>query len=164
MRFVFFFLSALILLTPPAQAAPLKAAKIYVFKSMRTMMLIDDQGKLIKSYRVALGKSPVGRKRQQGDLKTPEGLYYIEDRNIESNYFLSLKISYPNQRDWEHAERFGLEPGSMIMIHGLPNGRSWMGKNHIQKDWTDGCIAVTNEEIKEIWQLVDDGTPIEIQP
>lgn len=159
-----FFLLALIIAIPTAQARPPKAAKIFVFKSQRVMMLVDEQGKLLKSYRVALGKSPIGRKRQRGDNKTPEGIYYIEDRNVESNYHLSLKISYPNNSDWQNAERFGVRPGDMIMIHGLPNGRSWMGKEHIKKDWTEGCIAVTNEEIQEIWQLVDDGTPIEIKP
>lgn len=159
-----FALLILLLAIPAAQARPVKAAKIFVFKSQRAMILVDDQGKQIKHYQIALGKNPVGRKRQRGDNKTPEGIYYISDRNIESNYYLSLKISYPNPNDWEHAERFGLRPGDMIMIHGLPNGRSWMGKEHVKKDWTEGCIAVTNEEIQEIWQLVDDGTPIEIKP
>lgn len=118
----------------------------------------------MKTYKVALGKNPIGHKRREGDHRTPEGRYYIETRNPDSAYHLSLKISYPNDQDWNMAQRYGYSPGGLIMIHGLPNGKEWIAPHHRKKDWTEGCIAVTNEEIREIWSLVDDGTPIDILP
>ena len=128
------------------------------------MVLRDRAGQPIRTYKIALGKNPIGHKRKQGDKKTPEGRYYIDGRNPDSNYHLSLKISYPNPKDWAAADRYGHSPGNMIMIHGLPNGKEWIRDVHTSKDWTDGCIAVNNEEIREIWSLVEDGTPIHIWP
>ncbi|GAB6182501.1 L,D-transpeptidase family protein [Thermodesulfovibrio hydrogeniphilus] len=122
------------------------------------------EGKILKAYRVALGKNPVGAKYAQGDGKTPEGRYYIVGRNPNSNFYKSLKISYPNERDIEKAIRLGVNPGGGIMIHGLSKNVEYLGKYHILDDWTEGCIAVTNEEMDEIWMLVAEGTPIEILP
>jgi murein L,D-transpeptidase YafK len=122
------------------------------------------EGKVLKTYKVALGKHPVGPKTREGDMRTPEGLYRIDGRNAHSQFHKSLHISYPNARDRERAQKLGVKPGGDIMIHGLPNGQGSVGKAHLQSDWTWGCIAVTDEEIEEIWRLVPDGTVIEIRP
>jgi murein L,D-transpeptidase YafK len=157
-------------LMPDEAAAPfdiedVKAAKIVVYKAERRMDLFDKQGNPIRSYRVSLGKNPVGDKLQEGDGKTPEGKYYIDTRNPESRYHLSLRISYPNKSDLWRAKRLGVDPGGDIFIHGLPNNKSWMSwKYNKQKDWTDGCIAVNDKEIREIWEMVPDGIPIYIKP
>ncbi len=121
-------------------------------------------GKLLKRYPIALGGHPAGHKQRQGDRRTPEGRYTISGRNPKSSYHLSLRISYPNEADRQRAFKAGVDPGGDIMIHGLPNGQADLGASHRDYDWTDGCIAVTNEEIEEIWSLVPDGTPIRIDP
>ncbi|MCX7987879.1 MAG: L,D-transpeptidase family protein [Thermodesulfovibrio sp.] len=136
---------------------------IIVMKSKRIMFLMNE-GKILKAYKIALGKSPVGKKTIQGDGKTPEGRYFIIDRNPNSSFYKSLRISYPNDRDIENAKKAGLNPGGDIVIHGLSKKVEYLGKYHIIEDWTEGCIAVTNEEMDEIWRLVPDGTPIEILP
>lgn len=136
---------------------------IVVIKSKRVMFLFSE-GKIIKAYKIALGKNPAGKKTVQGDGKTPEGRYLIIDRNPNSNFYKSLKISYPNPSDIERANQLGMPPGGDIMIHGLSKNIQYLGKYHILEDWTEGCIAVTNEEIDEIWEIVQDGTPIEILP
>jgi murein L,D-transpeptidase YafK len=143
---------------------PLVAAKIIVFKSERRMELLDVKSEILKTYEVSLGGNPEGPKSQQGDSKTPEGIYKISGRNPGSSYHLSLRISYPNKQDIVKAEPLGVSPGGDIFIHGLPNGRGFLGFQHLLYDWTDGCIAVTNQEIEEIWNMVPDDTPIEIRP
>jgi murein L,D-transpeptidase YafK len=140
-----------------------KADRIVVNKAKRELLLYRS-GVLIRSYRIALGKHPIGPKMRQGDSKTPEGAYTISGRNAQSAYHKSLRISYPNAADRERAKRQGVEPGGDIMVHGLPNAQGFVGAAHRLFDWTDGCIAVTNEEIEEIWLLVPDGTPIQINP
>lgn len=141
------------------------AAKIIVYKTKRVMELLDKNHHLLKRYKIALGAQPKGHKTQEGDEKTPEGLYQISGRNPKSKYYLSLRISYPNRQDITQAEKRGVFPGGDIMIHGLPNGAGWLGAMHLFRDtWTDGCIALTNEEIEEIWDIVPDKTPIEILP
>ena len=139
------------------------ADKVLVLKSARTLQLLD-HGKVLKQYKVALGSKPVGKKDRQGDHKTPEGSYFLDRRNEHSQFYRSLHISYPNEEDRQSARQSGLTPGGDIMIHGLPNGFGWIGKHHRLRDWTDGCIAVTNDEMDEIWRAVPDGTPIEIKP
>ncbi len=136
---------------------------IIVMKSKRIMLLLQE-GKIIRAYKIALGKNPIGKKSIQGDGKTPEGTYYIVDKNPNSRFYKSLKISYPNEKDLEQAQKGGVNPGGDIMIHGLSKKVEFLGKYHIIEDWTEGCIAVTNEEIDEIWELVPKGTPIEILP
>ena len=143
--------------------AGVKADSILVAKARRELHLVDD-GKILKTYKVALGFSPVGHKQQEGDGKTPEGKYVIDFRKRDSSFHRALHVSYPNAADRASARRRGVSPGGAIMIHGLPNGSGAMGKLHLTSDWTLGCIAVTNEEIEEIWRAVDDGTPIEIRP
>ena len=142
---------------------PKKADKVLVFKHNHELQLLN-QGKAFKTYKVALGGDPIGPKLQQGDHKTPEGFYVFDRRNSKSQFHRALHISYPNAEDLARAHKKGVPPGGDIMLHGLPNGYGAVGPAHRLKDWTDGCIAVTNEEIEEIWKLVPDGTPIEIRP
>lgn len=137
--------------------------RVLVLKKARILRLLD-RGRALKEYRVALGGEPIGPKTRQGDHKTPEGMYVLDRRNAHSKFYRSIHISYPNTADRARARRLGISAGGDIMIHGLPNGYGWIGKEHRSRDWTDGCIAVTNEEMDEIWKAVPDGTPIEIRP
>ena len=127
-------------------------------------MSIFRDGKSLKTYRVALGGNPIGAKEQEGDRKTPEGVYTIDYRNPNSDYHLALHVSYPSDEDNTRAAQRGINAGFDIMIHGLPNGHGWIGAFHRWKDWTAGCIALTDEEIEELWRVTPDGTPIEIRP
>jgi murein L,D-transpeptidase YafK len=122
------------------------------------------RGKAVHTYSVALGKNPVGKKMRRGDGRTPEGLYYIEGRNPQSKYHLALRISYPNATDRTAAARRGVTTGGDIMIHGLPKAFATVGALHRQQDWTEGCVALTNEEIEEIWRAVPNGARILIRP
>ncbi len=144
-------------------AAEGSADRILVEKAARTLTLFRGTTPLT-IYRVALGREPVGPKREEGDHRTPEGFYTIDRRKPDSDFHLALHISYPNQEDVAQASARGVSPGSDIMIHGLPNGYGWIGALHRRKDWTDGCVAVTDQEIEEIWRAVPDGTAIEIRP
>jgi murein L,D-transpeptidase YafK len=139
------------------------ADKVLVEKSLRRMTL-SQNGKSIKTYKVALGKNPVGPKVQKGDGRTPEGIYSIDGRNTNGAFHLALHISYPNAADKARAESLGVPPGGDIMIHGIKNGLGWLGSLHRLSDWTQGCIAVTNTEVEEIWKMVPNGTVIEIVP
>jgi murein L,D-transpeptidase YafK len=141
----------------------LHADRVVVLKKERTLQLLS-QGKIVKSYKVSLGGDPVGPKTRQGDHKTPEGVYVLDSRNAHSQFHKSIHISYPNARDRAAARAKGVSPGGDVFVHGLPNGYAWVGASHRVKDWTDGCIAVTDEEIEEIWKAVAEGTPIEIRP
>ena len=136
---------------------------VVVNKSRRELLLIS-RGAVLRSYRIALGFDPIGHKLQEGDGRTPEGRYTIDRRNPQSGYHLSLRISYPRPADRLRAEGLGVDPGGDIMIHGLPNGVAAGERGHPERDWTRGCMAVTDSEIEEIWDLVDDGTAIEIHP
>lgn len=136
---------------------------VVVLKGERILYLLSG-GRRVREYRIALGRNPIGHKQQEGDGRTPEGRYLIDYRNPKSRYHLSLHISYPSREDEREARNKGVSPGGDIMIHGLPNGLGYIGKLHRMRDWTDGCIAVTNEEMAEIWRLVRIGTPIEIRP
>jgi murein L,D-transpeptidase YafK len=137
--------------------------RIVVQKSKHRLVVFRD-GKEIRTYQIALGGNPIGPKEREGDMKTPEGVYSIDFRNPHSDYHLALHVSYPQPGDVKRAEALGTSAGGDIMIHGLPNGRGWIGKLHRQKDWTAGCIALTDAEIDELWRITPDGTPIEIRP
>jgi murein L,D-transpeptidase YafK len=137
--------------------------RVIINKAKRELLLMHG-GKVVKSYAVALGRNPIGPKTRQGDGKTPEGVYSISGRNPASAFHRALRVSYPNSTDRAQAKRRGVAPGGDIMIHGLPNGQGHIGKAHRLTDWTEGCIAVTNEEIEEIWGMVADGTKVEINP
>lgn len=143
--------------TPPAMAAkPQQADFVLVDKSARRMQLLRG-GKVLRTYSILLGDAPKGHKRQQGDERTPEGEYRISGRNPNSRFHLSLRVSYPNAADRKQAQARGVDPGGDIMIHGgTPPGYS--------RDWTDGCIALTDRQIEELWSLVPTGTPIRIDP
>lgn len=145
-----------------AESLPM-ADKVLVKKSQRTMFLIKD-GHPYREYHISLGDNPKGHKQKQGDERTPEGRYVIDFRNPRSRFHLSLHINYPNGNDREAAQQRGVNPGGDIFIHGLPNGMEQFAPMFKKKDWTDGCIAVNNREIEEIWRLVRNGTPIEILP
>jgi len=139
--------------------------RVLVRKGERKLELHKD-GAVYRTYRIALGDSPRGHKMQEGDERTPEGDYILDWRNPRSSYHKSIHVSYPNSRDAAFARALGKSPGGMIMIHGRPN---WLtspavAKDYDGRDWTDGCIAVTNPEMDEIWRLVKDGTPIRILP
>ena len=152
----------------PAQStqtirADQKIEKILVLKSARKLQLISD-GKPIKSYRISLGKQPKGPKLQEGDKRTPEGLYWVDWRKKSDKFNLAMHINYPNVSDAAKARREGLNPGSMIMIHGTPDSEDNPEELFHTLDWTDGCIAMKNYEMREVWNLVKDGTLVEIRP
>ena len=147
-----------------SQADPtLHADRVVVLKKEHILQLLE-KGRVVRSYKVALGGNPVGPKTQQGDHKTPEGVYVLDFRNAHSQFHKAIHISYPNEHARALARDKGVSPGGDVFVHGLPNGYGAIGSAHRLKDWTDGCIAVTDEEIEEIWSAVPDGTPIEIRP
>lgn len=146
---------------PPA--APAKADSVLILKKDHLLELIAG-GKVIRTYRVALGRGGLAPKQQEGDARTPEGHYTIDTRNASSHYYKALHISYPNAEDRSRAANLGVSPGGAIMIHGLPNGMGHIGSAHRLYDWTLGCVAVTDQEIDEIWTMVPVGTPVEIRP
>jgi murein L,D-transpeptidase YafK len=144
-------------------AIPLAGDSLVVDKSDRTLTLYS-RGAPVRIYFVALGKNPTGDKQHEGDNRTPEGVFRIANRNPQSKFHLALRISYPDIRHLERARSLGMAPGGDIMIHGLALEFASAGNAHRLQDWTNGCIALTNEEIEELWSAVADGTPIEIRP
>jgi len=134
-----------------------------LLKAERRLLLFRGDTLLV-SYRVALGSAPVGPKERRGDGRTPEGRYQIDWRLENSDYHRALHVSYPNAADRARARAARVDPGGRIMIHGLPNGLDEIGTDHRSGDWTDGCIAVTNEEMDQVWRLIPDGVPIDIVP
>ncbi|HRK25142.1 MAG TPA: L,D-transpeptidase family protein [Beijerinckiaceae bacterium] len=155
-------------MAPPPQPvvegpAPARASHVVIHKSERLLTLFAGD-RAFRTYRIALGGAPSGAKRQEGDGRTPEGRYHIDAANPRSAYHLSLRISYPDRKDRAAAASRSVAPGGDIMIHGLPNGYGAIGIAHRLVDWTNGCIALTNGEMDEIWRLVPVGTPVEILP
>jgi murein L,D-transpeptidase YafK len=145
-----------------APGTPQQADKILVVKSTHTMTLYA-KGSVLRTYRVSLGRGLGKAKHREGDHETPEGLYVIDAKNAHSRFHRALHVSYPNADDRRHAAAFDLAPGGDIMIHGIENGLGWLGSLQRRIDWTDGCIALTDPEIEEVWKLVPTGTPIEIR-
>jgi murein L,D-transpeptidase YafK len=137
--------------------------RIVVEKSARRLSIFA-KGEKLKIYRVALGRNPVGPKEQEGDMKTPEGTYKVDSRNPQSDYHLALHVSYPSDENTARAAERGVNAGFDIMIHGIRNGGGWIGAFHRLHDWTAGCIALTDEEIEELYRVTPDGTPVEIRP
>lgn len=157
-------LAAMVALNLIAAAAQSGTADLVVVEKAARRLTLYRAGEEISSYRIALGFDPIGDKERQGDGRTPEGRYVIDHKNPHSRFHLSLRVSYPSSSDRQEAASKGLDPGGDIFIHGLPDSWGWASPFHSMRDWTLGCIAVTNEEIEEIWQLVPVGTPIEIKP
>ena len=140
-----------------------KADRVVVIKSDRRMILMNGHS-VLKVYQVALGRYPKGHKQFRGDARTPEGEYILDLKIRNSHFYRAIRINYPNAQDTEMAKLECKDPGGKIMIHGLPNTMSAERVGHPTLDWTQGCIAVTNRQMDEIWRLVDIGTPIEIHP
>jgi lipoprotein-anchoring transpeptidase ErfK/SrfK len=139
------------------------AERIVIEKHKRRLLLIDG-GKVVATYPVKLGLSPVGHKQYEGDFRTPEGSYFLSRRNPRSEYFLSLEVSYPSAEDRERARQAGMRPGGLIMIHGQPNVRTRPPEYYAKTDWTNGCIAVSNSDMIDLWLRTRIGMPIEIRP
>ncbi|MFC4350498.1 murein L,D-transpeptidase family protein [Fodinicurvata halophila] len=147
------------------QMAALEAGVDYieVRKGERVLELYRD-GEVLASYPIQLGKRPEGPKRFEGDKRTPEGTYRIGWRNPESSFFLSLGITYPNEEDKAYAERYGVSAGGQIMLHGMPNDTEYRKEVFNEPNWTNGCIALRDHHMLEIWRAVEVGTPIRIKP
>ena len=146
-----------------AAQSTMRVDRIVIEKSKRTLTLMSDS-KALKTYIVALGGQPAGAKDRQGDHKTPEGTYSVDAKNPNSQFHKALHISYPSQADRANARKLRVSPGGDVEIHGLGAKWGWIGAKHRLTDWTDGCIAVTNEEIDEIYPLISVGTTVEIRP
>jgi murein L,D-transpeptidase YafK len=137
--------------------------RILVIKSERKMYL-QSAGRTLRTFDISLGLVPEGAKQREGDFRTPEGVYYIESKNTRSDFFLALKVSYPNENDRARARAKGVDPGGQIMIHGLPNVPKYPESRYLGSDWTDGCIAVSNSDMVDLWLMTSVATPIEIRP
>jgi len=146
-----------------AQGAPVQADHVVITKSERTLTLYAGERRLA-TFWVSIGREPVGQKECRGDNRTPEGRYYVAGRKQNSDFHRALRISYPSQADVERAREKGCDPGGDIMIHGLRQDWGRKSRLHLLRDWTKGCVAVTNEEIERIWQMVSDGVAVEIRP
>ena len=149
---------------PPKTSLPdnITIDSLVVLKSQR-QLLVFSRRQLIKTYKIALGGNPTGDKKIEGDRRTPEGLYVINDKNANSSFHKNLGVSYPNPQDIQEANAIGQPPGGDIKVHGLKNGLGLMGKLHRLTDWTNGCMALTNPEIDEIFAHTPIGTPINIE-
>jgi murein L,D-transpeptidase YafK len=139
-------------------------ADLLVLEKGERRLSVYSQGALLRSYRVALGRNPVGPKRREGDRRTPEGRYLVDRHRPGSGYHRALHLSYPSSADTARARAAGVAPGGDVMIHGLRNGLGWIGRAHLLMDWTYGCIALSDPEIDELYRIVADGTPIELRP
>lgn len=156
-------LQASALLTPSVEPALPMADRVLVQKSERKLQLLRN-GAVLREYKIALGLRPEGHKEYEGDFRTPEGQYRLSRRNPNSEFFLSIQIDYPNDRDVLRARRHGQRPGGAIMIHGQPNMPRKPRDYYSNVDWTEGCIAVSNSDMVEIWLMTPPDTPIEIKP
>lgn len=163
---LFQLLSSMLVALMPAtvQAAEFPTAdKVIIEKAARKLYLLQN-GKAFRTFKIALGIRPVGHKKKEGDFKTPEGTYLLDSRNQNSDFFLSIRVSYPNQVDRREANTIGVEPGGAIMIHGQPNEPTKSENYYRTQDWTNGCIAVSNSDMIDIWLMTGENTPIEIRP
>jgi murein L,D-transpeptidase YafK len=163
-----------VLFSPPSGADSLAALagpagmlqpvdRVVVQKSSRRMELFRD-GALVAAYKISLGLQPIGQKQREGDFRTPEGRYRLTRRNAQSDFFLAVQVSYPEPADIALARKHGWQPGGAIMVHGLPNFLKYSRDRYLSTDWTDGCIALSNEDMLDFWLLTGAGTPIEIHP
>jgi len=146
------------------QASEFPVADVVVIEKGERQLHLMQGGKAFRSYKIALGIQPVGDKKREGDFKTPEGRYTLDHRNPDSEFFLSIHISYPNSGDRQEATNLGVSPGGAIMIHGQPNVPTRSEVYYRTRDWTNGCIAVSNSDMIDIWLMTGENTPIEIRP
>ncbi len=152
------------LLPSTMQAADFPVAdKVVIEKAARKLHLLQ-RGEIFRTFKIALGMVPVGDKKQEGDFKTPEGTYLLDGRNPNSDFFLSIHVSYPDAEDRREARADGVDPGGAIMIHGQPNDPTRSETYYRTQDWTNGCIAVSNSDMIDIWLMTGENTPIEIRP
>ena len=157
-------LQAVSALSTPAAATSLdRADRVVVRKAERQLYLMRGN-KVLRSFKVALGLAPDGQKTREGDFRTPEGSYTLVERNPDSDFFLSIRVSYPSAADKKNARRSGHAPGGLIMIHGQPNNPSHSQEYYRRMDWTNGCIAVSNADMVDIWLMTGRNTPIDILP
>jgi len=140
-----------------------KADFVFVIKSESKLYLIKN-GKTLKEFDVVFGANPKGHKLKEGDERTPEGRYILDYKKVDSAYYKSIHISYPNEQDKRRAKELGVDPGGLIMIHGQKNGFGWFSFISQAFNWTDGCIALSDSDMDEVWEAVDVGTPIQIKP
>jgi murein L,D-transpeptidase YafK len=153
----------ILLLVPTVSFGMEKADMVLVIKS-NSKLYLKKNGKVFKEYHVAFGANPEGHKKQEGDERTPEGRYFLDYKKSDSAFYKSIHISYPNEADKKRAKEAGVNPGGFIMIHGQKNSLGWLSWISQRFNWTDGCIAVSNSAMDEIWNSVNVGTPIEIKP
>lgn len=139
------------------------ADRVVIRKADRKLLLMKDDD-VLRTINVALGLLPEGDKKAEGDFHTPEGSYKLIKRNPASEFFLSIQISYPNDEDIHEARALGVDPGGQIMIHGQPNNPKHDVAYYQQTDWTNGCIAVSNADMVDIWLMTSANTPVEISP
>jgi len=139
------------------------ADRVVVLKEKRKLIVMRAE-KVLKIFNIALGRYSKGHKLQEGDARTPEGSYVLDKKLRDSQFYRAIRISYPNETDKARAEASGVNPGGKIMIHGLPNNKSEKDVGHPYIDWTQGCIAVTNQEMRVLWSIIEPGIPIEIHP
>ncbi len=161
-RLRLFILASLLSFITPVYAIE-KADIVMVYKSERILFLMRE-GEVLAKFDVTFGADPIGHKQQQGDEKTPEGPYLLDYKNTKSAFYKSIHVSYPNSKDRSAARKRGVDPGGDIMIHGQSNGWGWAAPISRFFNWTDGCIALSDEDMQQVWEAVDSGTPIEIHP
>ncbi|MGD0491099.1 MAG: L,D-transpeptidase family protein [Steroidobacteraceae bacterium] len=146
-----------------AKATEIAAADHVVVRKAERKLYLYSGSRLLGSYKVELGLEPVGQKEREHDFRTPEGHYYLARRNIRSDYFLAIQVSYPNKEDEVRARKNRWAPGGSIMIHGMPNALKHPA-SYYASDWTDGCIALSNSDMLEVWMRTQDNIPIDIYP
>lgn len=147
----------------PRDLAVEQADRVLVVKSERKLYLMKGD-RALREFEVSLGLAPTGHKSRSGDSRTPEGVYYLDERKVDSDFFLSIHVSYPNADDRRRAAELGVDPGGQIMIHGLPNDLKYEERRYAGSDWTDGCIALANADMIDVWLMTSAMTPIEIRP
>ena len=148
----------------PATAGDFPLADLVIVEKANRQLHLLREGEIFRSFRIALGMDPVGDKQKEGDFRTPEGRYLLDARNSNSEFFLSIHVSYPNVDDIREARSRGLDPGGAIMIHGQPNAPTRSETYYRTQDWTNGCVALSNSDMIDIWLMTGDNTPIEIRP
>lgn len=164
-RQLWLILAILALIRPPcARATEMPDADHVVVRKAEHKLYLYNGSRVLGEYKVALGLNPIGTKEREHDFRTPEGRYFLARRNARSDFFLSIQVSYPNKQDRLRARRNRWAPGGSIMIHGLPNQLKHPADYYASNDWTDGCIALSNSDMVEVWMRTHENIPIDIYP